>query len=144
MGCPTRTNCRAHLSTAWIGIVTPDRSLQIRRFFGIVFKRVGQGLRVDLQIHCGLRRMLEANGRFEAKVTRCLRKADESDAIAENVVNPSDVFRLRIDLQVRTQKRLIEAVPWPEQQSVLPKRHAPFVPVGGDMLDAEYRHPATR
>lgn len=54
--------------------------------------------------------MVEANDRFEVKLIRRSCKADKSDATTEHVTNPSDVFWLRIDLQMRIQQRLIETV----------------------------------
>jgi hypothetical protein len=84
--------------------------------------------------------MVEADGSFEAKLTSGLGKAYHGDAIAEDVMDPSDVFRLGIDLKTGTQQRLIETVARPEHQPVLTELDRPLVPVGGNMPYEEYGH----
>jgi hypothetical protein len=62
--------------------------------------------------------MVKPNGRFELKRTAGRVEIDESYAISEDVVYPSDVSWVRRHFQLAIQQTLIEAVARPKHQLV--------------------------
>lgn len=84
--------------------------------------------------------MVEFDEGVEPEFRRRRIEVDQGDAIAEDVVDPSDLAWLRRDVQSAFEKSLVKAVSRTKHESMDAGLNRILVPIGRGVLDREYRH----
>src|SRR5216684_1411655 len=123
-----------------VEVLPLDAADEVGHLLGAVGERIGAGVLVDAKSGRIDRRMVETNGADEAQLLGAATEARDGDAIAEDVVYPAQIRRLRRDSDRRLDQPLIIAVARPEHDPVLAQGDRPLVAVGGDVVDVEDWH----
>ena len=123
-----------------VGISARDRRHQVGHLLGIVDEGIGLRPRLGAEIRHVVGVMVDANRALEPQFRRPRLEPRQRDAVAERVVDPVDVRRLRRDAQARVDQPLVVAVARAEHHAMVAERDRPAIAVGGDVTDREDGH----
>ena len=114
------------------------------REIGLVVRRVGErigsGKIRDIGCAEAGRRVVEANGAFEAKLRGPVREMRGRDVIAEDIPRPGDWLGSGVMSSVGFEHRLVVVVARTQHHAVLAERDRLPIMVGRDVPDGENRH----
>jgi hypothetical protein len=81
--------------------------------------------------------MLRPKGRFEYQLGGRIGKSGDRNGVAEHIVHPAQLRRLRRDDDSGIQEAQIMAVARPTHESMLAERHGHSIPIRGSVFDFE-------
>ena len=113
---------------------------QIGHFVGAVGERVSSRIFLDLKIEDFGRGLLETNHAFEAQLLSSPAEPGNGNAVAENVVDPSDIGGFRRDHQLSLEQFLVVVVARPQHHAVLAECDGLLVAVNSKVFDGKDGH----
>jgi len=113
---------------------------QIGHFVGAVGERVSSRIFLDLKVEDFGRGLLETNHALEAQLLSSPAEPGNRDAVAEHVVDPSDIHGFRRDHQLSLEQFLVVIVARPQHQPVLAECNGLLVAISGEVLNGKDGH----
>ena len=101
---------------------------------------MGPGKILDIGCAEASRRVVDMNGAFEAKPRGPICETGGGDMIAEDILRPVQLGRLRRDFQLGFEHLLVVVVARTQHHAVLAKRDRLLIVIGCDVPDGENRH----
>jgi hypothetical protein len=123
-----------------VKILPLHRAHEIGHLLCAVGKGVGLGIVLHLKVWCIQGQMIEADVALEPQLGCLFGEPRDSNAVAEDIVDPSQGARRRVDLDPGIQKLLIIAVAGPEHDPVLAERDRLVIVIGRYVSDREKGH----